>query len=174
MTTQEIQEAQQVFGESLDTGRVVIHENAGWTNFLGRVGAWLRGEEPPAANAVTLLNHVYFPRRLPVRASRADSPRTAIDTGWLIHELTHVWQFQNLGLWYVLGTVWLHVRSRHDIYSYGGEAELRRRAQNNEGFLTFNPEQQGEISRDYYVRIKRGLDAGAWEPFVKTIQEIRR
>ena len=33
-----------------------------------------------------------------------------------------------------------------------------------------NPEQQGDLARDYYYRLKAGLNCSAWEPF---IQEMR-
>jgi hypothetical protein len=167
-------EAILVFGKSLDYSRVVVHENVRWTNWIGCIGAWLRSQPPPGANAVTLLNHIFFPRNLRGIAAGTVSPAVRGDMGWLIHELTHVWQYQNIGLWYVLRTVWLHLRARSDIYSYGGGAALMQHVQKNSGFLSFNQEQQGEITRDYYLRLKKNTERSAWVPFIEEIQGFER
>ncbi len=174
LTPYEQGEAFQVFGKSLDYSRVVVHENVRWTNWIGRIGARLRSQPPPLANAVTQLNHISFPRKLRDIASGRDPLVVRSDIAWLIHELTHVWQYQNLGLWYVLRTVWLHLRARSDIYVYGGENGLVECVKNNSGFLAFNQEQQGEITRDYYLRLKKNMERSAWLPFIEEIQGFER
>jgi len=171
MTINEMEQAGLVFKNSLDFERVTIREEARWPDLLGKIGAWLRKEKPPSANAVTIGQHVFFPRKLAVLFT-ASSGKGLTDTAWLIHELTHVWQFQNLGAWYSLKTAWLHLKSRHNIYDYGGQEELEQRTAIGEGFLSFNQEQQGEITRDYYLRLKRNLDLSAWEPYIREIQQF--
>jgi hypothetical protein len=171
LTLNEKEQAGLVFGYSLDFERVTIHEGARWPNFLGKIGARLRKEKPPSANAVTIGQHVFFPRKL-AEFSTAASGKGLTDTAWLIHELTHVWQFQNLGAWYSFKTVWLHLKSRFNIYQYGGPEELERQMALGNGFLSFNQEQQGEITRDYYLRLKRNLDLSAWEPYIRELQKF--
>ncbi len=174
LTPREQGEAFLVFGKNLDYSRVVVHENVRWTNWIGRIGARLRGQPPAGANAVTLLNHICFPRALRDLTAGTDSPAVRVDTAWLIHELTHVWQYQKLGLGYVLRTVWLHLRARSDIYSYGGEDALVECVENDSGFLSFNQEQQGEITRDYYLRLKKNSERSAWIPFIEEIMGFER
>jgi len=174
LTPAEQQEAFQVFQYSVDYQRITIHEEVRWPNLLGRIGARLRGEKPPAANAVTLLNHIFFPRLLPDMEGLADSSRALADMGWLIHELTHVWQYQNRGLGYVLGTVWLHLKARADIYGYGGAVGLREQTRHGAGIFSFNAEQQGDIVRDYYLRFKRDQDSAPWLPYIEELRKYLR
>jgi hypothetical protein len=169
LTDRETEEAWLVFKNSLDPLDVIIHEQTRWPDVIGRIGAWLRKEDPPSANAVTLGQHIFFPRRLAIPVGETPV-LSQTDAAWLIHELTHVWQYQNLGLCYVLKTVWLHLKSRHNIYRYGGPQELNRRTAQGEGFLSFNAEQQGEITREYYLRLKRNLDLTAWNPYINELQ----
>ena len=93
----EIQEARRVFGSRIAYHKVRIHENAAWTDTMNILGAKLKGIRPSSAhNAVTLGNHIYFPVRLLQNASELNGPKLYLFT-WLVHELTHVWQYQELG-----------------------------------------------------------------------------
>jgi hypothetical protein len=40
----------------------------------------------------------------------------------------------------------------------------------NGTLLSFNPEQQGAITSTYYMRLKRGHDVSAWEPYIQDIR----
>src|SRR5262245_16698552 len=98
----EIVEARLVFGDRLNFARVRVHENANWTDSLDRFGRWLRRmKRPPGThNAITLGYHCCFPIKFP----QTHPPPLAEDAflmGWLIHELTHVWQFERMGWVYL-------------------------------------------------------------------------
>ncbi|MBX2926819.1 MAG: DUF4157 domain-containing protein [Saprospiraceae bacterium] len=69
----------------------------------------------------------------------------------LIHELTHVWQYQKMGAMYMPRAI--HAQKAGG-YNYGGIPALE--ANKNKGISAFNLEQQGDILEDYY-KIKNGM-----------------
>lgn len=80
---------------------------------------------------------------------------------WLIHELTHSWQYQH-GV--SLATTLYHAIA--STYDYGGEAGLLAATAAGHHLRDFNTEQQGDIARDFYVRLKAGNPTAAWAPFI--------
>jgi hypothetical protein len=166
----EIREAESVFGSELPYGTIWIHERAHWPNWVGNIGAVLTRRPPPAAgNSVTLGQSVYFPR--PLRTGPAEfEERIFGDMAWLIHELTHVWQFRQHGYRYAFEAVRKTLRHGAAAYDYGGEEGLNAAAERHASLSDFNPEQQGDIVRDYYLRRRLGLATGAWEPFVAELR----
>lgn len=66
----------------------------------------------------------------------------------LIHELTHVWQYQQVGAIYMAQA--LHAQATGG-YKYGGAPGLRSAKTAGQGLLTFNREQQAQIVEDYYL-----------------------
>jgi hypothetical protein len=171
LTPTEVAEAQSVFQNSLETRRVHVVEGAAWTNWIARFAAWLKREPPPRlANAVGLANQVFFPHVL--RTSAEDlAAGYFVDMAWLIHELTHAWQFQHTGLSYIPRALVLHLTKGKELYDYGGADGLRKALKTGVGWEDFNPEQQGDIARHYYIEQKRGRDTSAWDPY---IGEMRR
>jgi len=102
--------------------------------------------------ARTLPNTLYFPTGAFGRSTFMP---------WLIHELTHAWQYQH---GYGVGTTLYH--AVFSSYAYGGEAGLLAATAAGQGFRSFNTEQQGDILQDYYTRVKAGQSTTAWDPFV--------
>ena len=158
-------EAQLVFGSSVVYERVVIVEDVAWPNWAGRVGSWLSRTEAPRNNAVALGNHLYFSKRLHTD-NPADPVGSLNDMAWLIHELTHVWQYQHFGIAYLPQVLWTHLRNGSEAYKYGFEHGLQKALVRGEQLESFNREQQGEIARHYYYRLKQGQDVSAWLPFI--------
>ena len=72
-----------------------------------------------------------------------------------IHEMVHVWQYENLGAIYIPKA--LSAQFTPEGYNYGGVATLKQYMHEGKGFLDFNYEQQGDIVSDYY-RIKNGYE----------------
>lgn len=64
----------------------------------------------------------------------------------LIHELTHVWQYDTMGAMYMPRAI--HGQTAG--YNYGGVQELEARRASGKGITSFHPEGQGEILGDYY------------------------
>ncbi|MFK7934402.1 MAG: hypothetical protein AB8G22_12895 [Saprospiraceae bacterium] len=66
----------------------------------------------------------------------------------LLHELTHVWQYENLGATYIPRAL----RAQHSEmgYNYGGVEALKEARSNQQTIYHFNLEQQADIVMDYY------------------------
>ena len=107
----EIHEARRVFAGSLAYERVRVHECAAWLDPLDRFGRSLkRLGAATQPNAITLGNHCYFPIRLlenPVEPDALEHYKLS----WLIHELTHVLQYQRHGWGAMLRSIHVPVSS---------------------------------------------------------------
>jgi hypothetical protein len=103
LRAEELAEVEKVFSTGLDVTRVRIHENASLPNWVGTIGAKLRGLPPPEHNAITLGNTCYFPVTL--TTNDPANPLWLRDMGWLMHELTHAWQYQHDGIIYLYQAV---------------------------------------------------------------------
>jgi hypothetical protein len=75
-----------------------------------------------------------------------------------IHELVHVWQYQQMGSAYISRAI----RSQHSEhgYNYGGIERLRKHRVSSGNLTDFNLEQQADIVADYYA-VREGLPT-AW------------
>ena len=167
----EIQEAQRVFGHRLDYAQVRIHEKAAWTNTTYRINAMLRrAPYKEVLNAVTLGNHLFFPVRLLEAPVQPGEP-AFFKLPWLIHELTHAWQYQHLGWRYLASALNSQIRMGAKAYDFGGEDGLLEAVRQGKRLAHFNLEQQGDIARFYYARLVKNADVSAWEPFIKEFQE---
>ena len=93
----------------------------------------------------------------------------------LIHELTHVWQYENAGAIYMPQA--LHAQATAG-YDYGGLPGLQAARTARLGILSFNREQQAQIVQDFF-RIAQGSapmmsagsksDQGLYAYFVKDV-----
>jgi hypothetical protein len=169
----EIEEFRPVFGASLKYEQVRIHECATFPDQIDSLGRRLKGMEPPGKdshNAVTLGNHCYFPVSLPKNLLPLGDPeRYKLD--WLVHELTHAWQYQHMGWGYLYKALRAQFRDKALAYDYGGESGLLKSHQKQIPFKKFNPEQQGNITQAYYVRLRLGQDVSAWQAYIDEIQK---
>lgn len=131
LTEYETGEARRVFGDALDTGAVRVIERVRWLS---------------SHQAVSLGPVICFGRSLSTATS-------LVDMAWLVHELTHQWQYQRRGWRYVPAA--LRALSRGvAAYEYTLTADAR--------WKDYSVEQQAEIARDYYLALRRGEDASAW------------
>lgn len=71
----------------------------------------------------------------------------------LIHELMHVWQYQQLGAVYMPRAI--RAQSTTMGYDYGGVEALKAHLLKGQNFEAFNFEQQADIVEDYF-RIRNG------------------
>jgi hypothetical protein len=65
-----------------------------------------------------------------------------------IHELVHVWQFQQFGSVYIPRALW--AQRTKEGYDYGGYEAVRMAAEQGRGLDLFNFEQQGDLIADYF------------------------
>lgn len=77
----------------------------------------------------------------------------------LIHELVHVWQYQQFGSVYIYHA--LKAQKSNEGYDYGGITGLWQGRVALKDLIDFNFEQQGDIVQDYYL-LKR--KAGGFKP----------
>ena len=94
----------------------------------------------------------------------------------LIHELTHVWQYEKMGAAYMSRALHAQNVQGSAAYEYGGVAGLE--ANTAKGLSAFNPEAQGNIIQHYY-RLSVGLSVdGATEAdlptYLRYVNDVRR
>ena len=166
MEAHEINEAKKVFGDQLDYDELRIFEGAELPNFIDDIGRLLKGMDKRAQNmknAITLGNWCIFGREL-----ETEHPN---DMAWMIHELTHAWQYQTLGWDYLSKALSAQKNLGAKAYDFGGEDGLKSSRKNGKLFKEFNMEQQGDITREYYQLSVKGHDTSAWDGY---IDEIRK
>lgn len=171
--TWETEEFGVVFGDTLAYDLVRIHECTPWPDRIDRLGRSLKRMPPPGKNdhnAITLGNHCYFPVQLPDSLLPPGHPE-GYKLDWLIHELTHAWQYQVIGWKYIWLAIRSQFRDKELAYDFGGEGGLLKSRQKEKSFKQFNPEQQGNIVQTYYIRKRANLDTGAWQPFIDDIHQ---
>lgn len=170
--TWEIQEARRVFGNQLHYERIRIHECAAWLQRVVRMGATLqRIPYTGEPTAITLGYHLYFPERMPAAPVALGHPEHS-KICWLIHELTHTWQYQRLGWQYLFLALKAQFTLGAAAYDFGGKAGLILCSLRGGRLGDFNLEQQGDIARSYYETLVRGGEVTAWQPFIAEIQQF--
>lgn len=91
----------------------------------------------------------------------------------LIHELTHVYQYERVGSRYLGEAIAVLVGKRRDCYAYGGAAGLRQAAALKRPYAAFNREQQAMVVQDYYTAACNQHDVEPFLPFVKEMRNGR-
>ena len=171
----EIEEAKRVFADQLDYERIRVHECTPWPDRINNLGLLLKRIKPqggPSHNAITIGYHCLFPVKLPIQF--VPWPQgDLVNICWLIHELTHAWQYQHTGWSYLPKALYAQFRFKEKAYDYGGEAGLLESQVNHFRLGHFNPEQQGNITRDYYRLCCASPDKlTAYLPYIHEIQNI--
>lgn len=175
LTAKELQEAQLVFGDGLDYAKARVTEGEYFPpNFIADIGAFFQGQKRTWDNAITIGNTVYFPRYIKTDAETIDVKKDLTDIGWLMHELTHVWQFQQIGWRYLQKTISVQMKLGMAAYNYNGKhgskkAALKAAHAEKRRLMDFNFEQQGDIARDYYWALKANDEPETWRPFINEL-----
>ncbi len=143
LTPEETAIARSVFGDALDTSQIELTDT----------GVPLAGD-----NAVAFPNLVRFP---PGTLSQPG----ATFNGWLVHELTHLWQYQRGHT-----VPQLAVDAAGGDYDYGGPGGLVAAHEAGKRFGQFTFEEQGNILRHYWERTQRGEDVSAYKPYVDSVR----
>lgn len=95
---------------------------------------------------------------------------TRADRSILVHELTHVYQYERVGTRYLGEAIYMLMKTQRDCYNYGGPAGLAAAARSGVRYRDFNREQQAMIAQDFYILKARGEDVTAYEPFIRQLQ----
>jgi hypothetical protein len=118
----ELSKAHSVFGASIDLGLVRVDEHAA----LG----------PAFTNRAYTSFHTI-------------NNWGSVPDATLIHELTHVWQYQQAGAIYMAQAAHAQIQFGSAAYDFDVH-ELRTAKQDGRGFLSFNREKQAQIVEDFY------------------------
>jgi len=165
LTAHEIAEAKKVFGDKLDYDEIRICAGTELPNFIDDIGKFIKKmpkRDERIKNAITLGNCVFFGREL--------DTKTLTDMSWMIHELTHVWQFQSMGWDYLFQALDAQKKLGAKAYDFGGEEGLKARKKTGSMLKEFNLEQQGDITRNYYQKLVKREDTSAWAEYIQEIQ----
>ena len=148
LTNRELEVAKSVFGDSINYDLIRIDE---WS-FSGLINDWE--------------NH-----NRPYTTFHTINSWAPMDDATLIHELTHVWQYEQFGSVYISkaiagqlenplpGIYPEHIANNNDPkgyggyqngYGYGGYTELQDRMDLGQGLGSYNFEQQAEIIKHYF------------------------
>lgn len=92
---------------------------------------------------------------------------TRKDLSLLVHEATHVMQYERLGTPYIGEALYAQHKLGRGAYDYGGAEGLEEAHKSGVALRSFNREAQAQIVQDYYRRREQGLDVAAYEPYVK-------
>jgi hypothetical protein len=74
----------------------------------------------------------------------------------VVHELTHVYQYEQVGTTYLGGAIHAQATRGDDAYNYGGPDGLVEKQNNGGHFSDFNREEQAQIAQDYYRWVLHG------------------
>ncbi len=168
----EMRAARTVFADCIEYRRVRVHEGAVWANVLD---VWvrrlrsMRSRPAQQQNSIALGFHCFFPVRLshPPEQPR-EMPLTSM--AWLLHELTHVWQFQLIGWRYLLLALVAHLREGAQVYDFGGEADLRRCRRQGRKLQSFNLEQQAAIVQTAYHLATAPQPDSIWREYLADVR----
>jgi hypothetical protein len=169
----EIEQITPIFGNSLRIDKVRVCEGYTWPDFANRMGRFTRRQPPPGPgehNAITLGNHCYFPEVLQERMP----PRGDWDffnMEWLVHELTHAWQYQHTGGRYLFRALWAQFRFKDAAYEFGGTDGLSACRLEGGTLFSFNPEAQASIVASFYRWTRYKWPVSAFLPFIEDLQK---
>lgn len=160
MTAAEIQTSRLIYGNTFDYSRIFFSQESLSNDVIFGLQDWFRSNPDSRAFVSNTL----------VNFDVNDGP---IDNPTIIHELCHVWQFEEDGPFYMAEAI--HAQAWGAGYEYGDEPGLLNAINNNPGlsmedvFDTFNPEQQAQILEDYYEKRYVNLESPAqyatWQHF---------
>jgi hypothetical protein len=151
----EITQARFVFRDTLCYEKVLIHEYAKWPDTIDNLGRKLKKDvprKPDEHNAITIGYGCYFPVGLPLNQPGIHDP-DFYKICWLIHELTHCWQYQRFGMKYIFWALQAQFKLGSEAYRIGDAHELVEKRLQGFKFFDFNLEQQGRLNEKFFVAL---------------------
>ena len=130
LTAGEIELARSMFGEAVDYGRVRMVQGKWWPL-------------QPRGIVMAPTGNIHFHPQDPNWSDDFSRERSGLQ-GLFVHEMTHVWQTQTRGRWYL-------PLMRHPFCRYAYRLKDRRR------FDAYGLEQQAEIVRHRFLAARGGL-----------------
>jgi hypothetical protein len=84
----------------------------------------------------------------------------------VVHELTHVYQYERVGSRYLGEAIYVLVKTKRNCYDYGSAEGLRMAAAAGREFCDYNREQQAMMIQDYFALREKGADIAPYEPYL--------
>lgn len=88
----------------------------------------------------------------------------------VMHELTHVYQYEHIGSRYLGEAIYMLVKTKRDCYDYGDVDGLKTAVVAGKRYLDYNREQQAMIVQDFCFLTARGADVQAYAPFIAQLR----
>ena len=111
--------------------------------------------------AFTTWRTVNFPR---------NGRHTRANLAILVHELTHVYQYEKVGSRYLGEAIYVLIKTKRACYDYGKTAGLCQATAVGKRYKEYNREQQAQIVQDYFSCRQHGQDVSAYEPFMTEVR----
>lgn len=89
----------------------------------------------------------------------------------VIHELTHVYQYEKVGSRYMTEAIYVLIATKRDCYRYGGHDGLCQALETQKRYRDFNREQQAQIPQDYYNLCERKQDVTYYLPYIEELRQ---
>ena len=157
LTPSEIHEAIRVFDNSIPYEQVRVVERSTLAQGIAALSGQVHLPQGQRL-AVTVFHTLHFSTAL--QPGNADMP-------WMIHELTHVWQYCQWGPRYMTDALQAQSRYGPDAYDFSAGVA------SGWAWEAFNPEQQAEIARAYYEALQAGTGAEVYQPYIAVLQRAR-
>lgn len=88
----------------------------------------------------------------------------------VMHELTHVYQYEQVGTRYLGEAIYMLIKTKRDCYNYGFIEGLVTAVSQGKSYADYNREQQAMIVQDYCTLMEKGHDTAAYEPFLSQLR----
>ncbi len=88
----------------------------------------------------------------------------------MMHELTHVYQYEHVGSRYLGEAIYMLIKTKRDCYDYGFIEGLVTAVSTGKTYRDHNREQQVMIVQDYCILTERGDDTDPYEPFLTQLR----
>ncbi len=98
-------------------------------------------------------------------------PHTRSNLPIVVHELTHVYQYHQVGSRYLGEAIYQLIKTKRNCYDYGFIKGLESAAAAGKKFSDFNREQQAQIVQDYFTLLQKEADVTAYEPFIRQLRD---
>lgn len=90
----------------------------------------------------------------------------------VMHELTHVYQYENVGSRYLGEAIYMLIKTNRNCYSYGKREGLQKAIATGKLYSAFNREQQAMIVQDFvkYCEEGREGETAVYHPFLNQLR----
>lgn len=91
----------------------------------------------------------------------------------VMHELTHVYQYENVGSRYLGEAIYMLIKTKRDCYNYGFIDGLTAAIKDGKPYSGYNREQQAMIVQDFVALCEKGREGetAVYQPFLAQLRE---